>query len=112
MQIKSNNIDGILVLAVEVKRLDARIAVEFKENMSEFINNGHRAVVLNLNPVEFIDSSGLGALVSCLKQMGPKGRVALFGLSAPVASMFELTRMDRVFILCDTEEQALQALQA
>jgi len=61
--------------------------------------------------VEFIDSSGLGALVACLKLAGSKGKFVLFGVRVKVASMFKLTRMDRVFNLCDTEEQTLQMVQ-
>jgi anti-sigma B factor antagonist len=97
MQIESKkNENSILILTLKDKRLDASLAVGFKDKVSS---------------VDFIDSSGLGAIVSCLKLLGPKGRLALFGLSAPVMSMFKLTRMDRIFTLCATEEQALQAVE-
>jgi anti-sigma B factor antagonist len=111
MQIESKNENGILILTLKDERLDASLAVGFKDKVSAFINSGNRAIVINLSSVNFIDSSGLGAIVSCLKLMGPKGRLALFGLSAPVVSMFKLTRMDRVFALYTTEEQALEAVQ-
>jgi anti-sigma B factor antagonist len=111
MQIKSKKENGILILTLNDERLDAQLAVSFKDKLSEFINSGNRAIVINLSSVNFIDSSGLGAIVSCLKLMGSKGRLALFGLSPPVASMFQLTRMDRVFALYTTEEQAIEAVQ-
>lgn len=112
MQIESKkNENGILILTLINQRLDATsLAVDFKDKVSEFINNGNRAIVINLSSVHFIDSSGLGSIVSCLKLMGPKGRLVLFGLSAPVTSMFKLTRMDRIFTVCDTEKQSLQAV--
>lgn len=112
MQLESKYVDGIFVLTLMDKRLDARLAVDFRAKMSEIINEGNRAIVINLGEVDFIDSSGLGAIVTCLKLMGPSGRLALCGLSAPVNSMFTLTRMDRVFTLCGTEDVALQTLKA
>lgn len=113
MQINSKTENGILILTPQEKRLDAILAVSFKTQFSEYVSNGHRNIVINLSEVEFIDSSGLGALVSCLKQLGSSdanGKIALCHLSSAVASMFKLTRMDRIFTVCDTEEQAIQAL--
>lgn len=111
MQFESKNKNGVLVLTLAEKRLDAKVAVEFRQAVDELIKAGHHTIVLNMNQVEFIDSSGLGALVTCLKLAGSRGKFVLFGLRAAVVSMFKLTRMDRVFSLCDTEEQAFQMLQ-
>ncbi|MGR9087183.1 MAG: STAS domain-containing protein [Gammaproteobacteria bacterium] len=112
MQMESKTENGVLVLTLKDHRLDAKVSVEFRNAMSGFIDGGDRVIVLNMEDVEFIDSSGLGALVSSLKQMGPEGKLALCHLNAPVASMFALTRMDRVFTLCTTEAQAIRILSA
>ena len=111
MKIESKNENGILVLNLIDKRLDAKVAVNFRVAVDAFIQEGHHTIVFNMSNIEFIDSSGLGAIVACLKLIGSKGKFVLYGLKTPVVSMFKLTRMDRVFQLCDTEEQALQALQ-
>lgn len=110
MQIQTKDINGALILSLEEKRLDSRLAVGFKDKVGELIGNGSRSIVFDLSAVDFIDSSGIGSLVTCLKLMGPKGRIAIWGLKPAVESMFKLTRMDRVFTLCATEEQALQAV--
>ena len=111
MQLESTNKNGILVLTLLDKRLDAKLAVDFREAMSEIIKTNPQGIAFDMSSIEFIDSSGLGAIVACLKLMGTKGRLVLYGLKTPVVSMFKLTRMDRVFNVYDTEEQALQALQ-
>lgn len=107
MQIHTQSINGILILSLEDKRLDSRLAVNFKDKFGELIESGNRFFLINLSAVEFIDSSGIGCLVTCLKSIGPKGKIVLCGLKPAVESMFKLTRMDRVFTLCSTEEQAL-----
>jgi anti-sigma B factor antagonist len=110
MQIQTKNINGVLILSLAEKRLDSRLAVGFKDKVAELIAAGNRLIVFDLSMVDFIDSSGIGCLVTCLKLMGPKGQLAIWGLKAPVESMFKLTRMDRVFTLCSSEEQAIQAV--
>lgn len=110
MQINTKSNNGALILSLEEKRLDSRLAVDFKDKISELIVEGNRVFIFDLGAVEFIDSSGIGCLVSCLKLLGPKGRIAILGLKPPVEAMFKMTRMDRVFSLYSTEEQALQAV--
>jgi anti-sigma B factor antagonist len=112
MQIQTKSVNGVLVVSLAEKRLDSRLAVGFKDKVSELIEGGNRSIVIDLSAVDFIDSSGIGCLVTCLKLIGPKGRIALWGLKPAVESMFKLTRMDRVFTLCASEEQALQAVNS
>jgi anti-sigma B factor antagonist len=51
--------------------------------------------------VQFIDSSGLGALVSALKRIGRVGHLKVCGLNESLRSMFELTRLNRVIPIAD-----------
>lgn len=110
MNLDHKVVNDLLVLALREKRLDAGIAIQFKERVAEFVNQGHKAILLDMNAVDFIDSSGLGAIVSCLKILGLKGQISLCNLTAPVQAMFKLTRMEKVFPIYPTEEQALEAL--
>ena len=112
MQIQTKTVNGVLVVSLAEKRLDSRLAVDFKDKVGELIQGGNRLIVIDLSAVDFIDSSGIGCLVTCLKLIGSKGKIALWGLKQPVESMFKLTRMDRVFTLCADEEQALQAVNS
>lgn len=101
--------DALIVTPLE-DRLDARVATDFKERMIELIASGNTVIVLDLSKVEFIDSSGLGAIVSSLKRMGGRGELVVCGLRETTMTLFKLTRMDRVFQVFDSEQQAVSAL--
>ena len=111
MQVESKDNNGILVFSLLDKRLDAKLAVDFRETIESFIKDGYHSFAFNMSNIEFIDSSGLGSIVACLKLTGSRGKFVLYGLNAPVIAMFKLTRMDRVFNIYVDESQALQALQ-
>jgi anti-sigma B factor antagonist len=112
MQLVSNEKNGALIVSVDQERLDAHGAVEFKQQMSGFIAAGNRNLVLDLSAVSFIDSSGLGAIVSSLKLLGGEGNLVICGLHNNTMSMFKLTRMDRVFNLFDSADDALADIAA
>jgi anti-sigma B factor antagonist len=100
---------GALVVSVNEERLDAAIAIRFKERMREVTGQPGSRVVLDLSQVEFLDSSGLGAVVAVMKSLAPDRRLELAGLTANVERVFRLTRMDSVFVLHADVEAALRA---
>lgn len=95
------------VVAVEADRIDAAMAIQFKEEMRKATDGGPDRVVLDLCKVEFIDSSGLGAIVASMKQLGNDRRLDLAGLNPVVEKVFRLTRMDSVFKLFPSVGNAL-----
>lgn len=106
MQVEDKAIGDVRVVKVYEKRLVAKVAVEFKENMLRLINQGNRSLVLDLSDVDFVDSSGLGAIVSSLKAIGRDGDLVICGLKEPVMQVFSLTRMDKVFRIFSNVEEA------
>jgi anti-sigma B factor antagonist len=110
MQLDQHKAGDALIVTPLEDRLDARVANDFKEQMTELIASGHTKIVLDLSKVEFIDSSGLGAIVSSLKRMGGRGELVVCGLQETTMTLFKLTRMDRVFQIFDSEQQAVSAL--
>lgn len=90
---------GSLVLRAAGPRLDAGIAISFKDAFRAALTPGAHEVVLDLSAVEFLDSSGLGALVAVMKLVSPGRGFALTGLTQPVRKVFTLTRMDSVFTI-------------
>jgi len=103
---------GVLVVHVAMPRIDAMWASAFKEEIATRIEKGHHRLVLDLSDVDFVDSSGLGALVACLKRVGPLGTIAIVGTKGVVSKLFELTKMDRVFPLYDTVDAAIEHMSA
>jgi anti-sigma B factor antagonist len=99
-----------LLVTIESETLDAGNCKEFKELVQPSLNN-HGLVVLDLSPLKFVDSSGLGALLSCLRTMNNKdSQLKLIGLSKPVRALFELVRMHRIFSIYNSLDEALAAL--
>ena len=78
--------------------------------MVDWINQGNRRIVLDLSEVDFIDSSGLGAIVSSLKTLGNDGDLVICGIRETVMGLFKITRMNRVFQIFATESEAIEAL--
>ena len=100
----------ILILRVGEPRLDAARAPAFREELLRQIDAGHSRIVLDLTATEFMDSSGLGALVSAVKRLGSRGTLAIAGSQGAVTRLFTLTRMDRVFALHPSVDAAIQKM--
>jgi anti-sigma B factor antagonist len=111
MEITQKKIDQVCIVTPHVKKIDASVAVEFKNQLLELVERGENRLALNLEEVEFIDSSGLGALVSVLKHTDPDGKIKLFSVNDGVRSIFELTRLDRVFAIHISEDGAVESLR-
>lgn len=109
MQFEKIKKGDYLIVKFLGNRLDANIAVEFKDALLEIIHNGYNRLILDISPVEFVDSSGLGTIVSCYKAMGDQGILILVGLRHTVRTLFQLTRMDRIFKTFDTWQEAFEA---
>lgn len=110
MQLEESVLGDLLVLGVLEARIDVKNSGELKEAVGSRISEGQRRVLVDLHQVTYIDSTGLGALVSCLKLIGKEGEFALCGMNDAVTSLFKLTRMDRVFRLYTSRELALADL--
>lgn len=97
------------IITVSVDRIDAAMAIQFKEDMRTQTADATGRVILDLSEVEFIDSSGLGAIVASMKQLGEGRSLDLAGLTPIVEKVFRLTRMDTIFNLFPTLDAALSA---
>lgn len=112
MELSIQQIGGISFAAVPGETLDAGSAKEFKAAATPLLVSGAR-LVFDLSGLRFVDSSGLGALLSCLRQLNANGGdLKLCGASKPVRALFELVRMHRVFELCNSREDAVRAFNA
>lgn len=106
MNLNLEKINGVSVLNIRDERIDAHNSGELKEYLLHIIEEGENHIIVQLEHVRFIDSSGLGALLSGNKHIAAKsGRLALTNIQQQVLSMFELTRLNRVFeIYADLNE--------
>ncbi|MEM9708279.1 MAG: STAS domain-containing protein [Pseudomonadota bacterium] len=109
MEMTSSERGGDLVVRVDEGRIDAAIAVKFKDEMRALIRGPHPRTVLDMSSVDFLDSSGLGAVVAVLKEAGSDKGLVLAGLTTNVEKVFRLTRMDTVFTIFPDVEHAFGA---
>src|SRR6056297_3615144 len=94
MQLKHNNVEDVLIVRPLEKRIDASTATEFKQKMNEWIDSGNRRIVLNLSEVDFIDSSGLGAIISGFKKIGNNGNLVICVVKESVMRDLKSTRLN------------------
>jgi len=105
-QVEGND---VLVLELREVALEVKNVREFRDAAHELIQDKPR-VVLDMTAVRFVDSSGLGALISCLRHVrGNQGDMKLCSMSKPVRALFELTRMHRVFNIIETRDEAVRS---
>lgn len=110
MRMEDSVVDAALVLKPLETRIEAATSAGFKGVIVDWVNRGRTRILLDLAEVDFIDSSGLGALISSLKSIGEGGKLAICNVSPPVMKIFQLTRMFRIFKIFDSKEKALSFL--
>ena len=100
----------VIVVKVHAKRLDAYLAPEFKAQLVHLVQSGHERIVIDMAVLEFIDSSGLGALIAGLKALGGRGEIVLCGITPRLLCLFQLTHVDKLFHIFDSVEVAMSGL--
>jgi len=99
---------SVVVIVVKEERLDAHNSSELKTQMLTLFEDGKTNLIVDLETVRFVDSSGLGSLVSGFKNASARnGNLKLCSLQPQVKSMFELTRLHRVFEIFASRDEAL-----
>ena len=100
------------VISFPVQNLDASNVKAFRDAIQP-VTAAREIVLLDMSALNFVDSSGLGALLSCLRTMnGKNGQLRLFGMTKPVKALFELVRMHRIFPIYNSREEALEDVVA
>lgn len=107
--------DGVTVVTPAGPRLDAEVAAHLRATLTGLIDRGSRKLILDLPAVEFIDSSGLGALVSALKRLRQADAAAdirLAHVQPPVKAVLEIIRLHRVFAQYASLDEAVHSFRA
>ena len=104
--------NGLTVITVQDARIDASVAIQFKDSMRAATDGVDGRVLLDLSQVDFVDSSGLGAIVAAMKHLGGGRRLELTGMTPDVDKVFRLTRMDTVFVIHPDLDTGLMTREA
>jgi anti-anti-sigma factor len=104
--------EGQVVIIYLSGRLDLSSGNKLKEEVKGILNSGKPSVHLNLKDVEFVNSSGLGALVSIMKETRiHRGRLTLSDMADYVREIFDITQLSHIFEIFATEQEALRSYQ-
>ncbi|SRR6266540_3433369 len=108
MDVAFENSGRIAVISISGE-LDASNVGEFKRQVTPRLEPNAK-VLFDMSPLRFVDSSGLGAMISCLRHtVASGGELKICCVSKQVMALFELVRMNRVFDIYATREEALKA---
>lgn len=104
-------IENEKALAINLSgELDTVTAELLRELLNSLLQKEKKQVVIDLSGISFINSSGLGALVSAsLSFRRDGGRIVLSGIQGMVSRVFELTRMNRAFEVYSTVQDAMKS---
>jgi len=107
MEIVKNTLGDTTVLHLN-GRLDLNSSGEVKNRIKDLLDKRAKKIILNLARVDFINSSGLGVLISVLKDIRlANSKLAITNLSPYVHEIFEITQLVNIFDIYKTEEAAL-----
>ncbi len=109
MKITSENLDDVTLLVLS-GRLDALSEGGLKDEVNGLVEGGRINIAVNMEDVNFIDSSGLGALISSLRTARDSGGdLRVCSLTEQVSMVFQVMRLNKVFKIFDTKEDALRS---
>jgi anti-sigma B factor antagonist len=101
--------NGVVVVAVDGQLIVGN-RQELKQKILDALEAGDRKFLIDFTRTGYIDSSGLGVLVSLSKKIRDQGGdLRLAGLNEDLRTLFELTKLDTLFAISDTAEEALTA---
>jgi len=107
MEINQREKDNVVVLDIQGE-IDLYNAPEIKDIIQKMIEAQKYNVIINLEKVSYIDSSGIGALISSLSNLKKyQGGLKIINVYASVKKVFELTKLTSFFEIYDSEPEAL-----
>ena len=110
MGFQVEKINDVLVVDVEGQLIVGN-RQELKQKLLEELQNGQLKFVVDFEKTGYIDSSGLGVLVSLSKKIREQGgELRLANLNEDLRTLFELTKLDTLFHIADSRDGALQGL--
>lgn len=112
MDLSLEDIGEATIVSLPGNVLDSHTSPEFKRDITTLMESKNK-VVLDMRSIHFIDSSGCGALLTCVRKLkNQDGDLKLFGLSEQVRSLFKLIRLDQIVDVFPSKEDAIKAFES
>src|SRR3954464_1223273 len=113
LNVKTRKVDGVIVVDMSGRLTIGEPVLLLRETLRFQVNDGVRQFVLNLGDVSYIDSSGLGELVSAYTTVRNKqGDVKILNLTTKAKDLLQMTKLLTVFDVYEDEAKAVTALQS
>ena len=107
MHISQREVNGITTYEIKGD-IDINSSPDIREAFEKGVKNKAMKVLVNLNSVSYVDSSGLATLVEMLKKTRVYGgKLRISNLAPKVKSLFEITKLEKLFEIFETEEEAI-----
>jgi anti-sigma B factor antagonist len=109
MNLDTKDLGNVRVVTPQSEHLDFENVGDFRRQMDEIVAEVNR-VVLDMGNLEFVDSSGLGAILSLLRRLSAEGGdLRIAGVSPTVAALLQLVRLDQIIEVYETSQEAAQS---
>ncbi len=109
MNITQSQINGYTAIAIEGE-VDLNSSPQLRKVFSDLSDKGSQKIIINFAKVSYIDSSGLATLIEMMqRQKKGEGKMLLVHMSDKIKSLFEITKLDKLFAIYRTQEEALAA---
>ena len=112
MQIEKSDTGSTATLKLSGE-IDLHASPALRAELQKCAHAKTAALILDFSAVDYIDSSGLATLIEYVRESAAfKGQVALFGLQKKVRTIFDLVRLNELFVISGTADEAIAALAA
>lgn len=102
------NASSVVIRFEGIDSLDARVSSRLKAELDQLLDGTSFKIAVDLSNIDFIDSSGFGALISLLKKSRTSGgQLFLCGLNSEVRDLMSILQLEQVFLVKSTVEEAL-----
>ena len=109
MEIKEREVSGVTLFDI-IGEIDLYNAPDIKDLIKKNIEQQKYNIIINLEKVSYIDSSGIGALISSLSNLKKyQGALKIINVHGSVRKVFELTKLTNFFEIYESEQQALSS---
>jgi anti-sigma B factor antagonist len=110
MKLTSREQDGVVILEPKGKIMGGPDATALKESIRDYVNEDKKNVVIDLAEVDWMNSTGLGILISCLKTVKEaEGELKLSNVTDKIKSLLTITKLVTVFDAYDSTDEAIAA---
>jgi len=104
MEVKVSEKEGVVIFQIDGE-INISTTLELKKRLETHLS---KKIVMDLEKMKYIDSSGLAALLEVLKKVKSQGgSLILVGMSDKVKSLFEITKLDKLFLIFRNQAEAL-----